>query len=131
MIRPHSPTDNPEFMEGWDKLQAENTLKMMQYLLDFERSQIDKLTKQLKVEKLISSNLKITQFEEKLQKQVKQHKESRKIKKIRKFVRDSQDFTHGRVCNWSRKQVTTTPQPSNHSATGSTGVRKFRDRGRE
>lgn len=66
-------------MEELDKLQTENTLKMMQNLLDFERSQFEELNKQLKVEQTSILQLKdhpdFKKFEEKLQKQVEQHKE--------------------------------------------------------
>lgn len=45
MITPHSHTQNPDFMAGWDKLQTENTLKTMQYLLDSGRSQFEELNR--------------------------------------------------------------------------------------
>lgn len=57
MKLPHSQTDDTEFMTGWDKLRSENTLRMMQYLFDFDKTQFELLNKHPKEEQNNTSKL--------------------------------------------------------------------------
>lgn len=102
-LNPNSHTDNTEFIQGWQQILTESSLKLLDYLLVWERKHFQIINAQLEKEineiQVFRPTTDFINFEARLQQQVESFQAEIRERKHRKFVRDKRDFDTNQVYN--------------------------------
>lgn len=102
-LTPNNHTDNAEFMQGWQQILTESSLKLLDFLLVWERKHFQIINAQLEKEineiQTFRTNSDFANFETRLQQQVESFQVEIRERKRKKFVRDKRDFKTDQVYN--------------------------------
>lgn len=107
-LSPSNHLENPEFVQGWQNILTESSLKLLDYLLEWEKKYFQvagaKLEKDIADIQTFRAQTEFSNLESKLQKHIEQFQSEIKDRKHKKFVRDKNDFV--------TKQIYRQPQPN-------------------
>lgn len=107
-LRPGVHLDNQEFIQGWDNLLTESSLKLIKLLLEFEKKQIavigEELEQNLKDIQQFNSHPQFQALEARLQNNIETLKSEIKTRKHKKFLRDYKDFETKQIYTWKQFQ---------------------------
>lgn len=114
-LTPNKHQGNTEFIQGWQRILTETSLKLIDYLLTWEKKSFETISNKLEKEIGEINTFKplpdFNTLELKLQKQIEAFQIEIKERKHKKFVRDKQDFETGII--YPEKNSKTGPLKTN------------------
>lgn len=100
-LSPNNYSENSEFIQRWQNIITEGSLKLLEYLLDWENKYFQiagtKLEKEIAEIQLFRNSPDFNKLELRLQCQIKLFQSEIKERKHKKYIRDKRDFESGQI----------------------------------
>lgn len=102
-LSPNAHQNDTEFIRGWNHLLTESSLKLIEYLLDWEKKYFvansERLEKDITEIQIFRAVPDFITLEQRLQRDIENFQVEIKERKHRKYIRDKKDFETGQIYN--------------------------------